>query len=293
MIKLRNLLFIVIISILTYACSGKKKDTFTPFDHEAQALKDKDTILKFLANHYYDEVDLIIKPLVTGKTALINDTKNLKSQEIKEYGINYTMYYIIQKTGIDSSKKGFPTVVDSILATYDVDYFIDSKKISTGQKTKLGRWFDSRSIKARGWVYAFTHLKSGTKKVVPGEPVKFVGGGKGIFIMPSGLGYRNSNRVGKANANLVYYVNLWDFTKDTDHDLDGIPSIKEDLDGDGDPRNDDTDGDRIPNFIDIDDDNDRVPTKKEDRNKDGDPTNDFNDPKKPTLPDYLNPDIIG
>ena len=54
---------------------------------------------------------------------------------------------------------------------------------------------------------------------------------------------------------------------------------------------DDTDGDGLPNFTDPDDDGDLVPTKDEDANGDGNPGNDFSDPNKPTIPDYLNPDI--
>ena len=83
---------------------------------------------------------------------------------------------------------------------------------------------------------------------------------------------------------------LYDLVENTDYDGDSIPGILEDLDGDGDPRNDDTDGDEAPNFLDPDDDNDGVLTKDE-GGADGDPTNDFNDPNNPTLPDYLNPDI--
>ena len=62
----------------------------------------------------------------------------------------------------------------------------------------------------------------------------------------------------------------------------------EDIDGDGDPRNDDTDGDFTPNYLDTDDDGDGVYSIEEDANKDGNPANDFSDPSNPTLPDYLN-----
>ena len=39
-----------------------------------------------------------------------------------------------------------------------------------------------------------------------------------------------------------------------DHDNDGILSSNDDLDGDGNVKNDDTDGDLIPNYLDADDD---------------------------------------
>jgi FKBP-type peptidyl-prolyl cis-trans isomerase FkpA len=94
-----------------------------------------------------------------------------------------------------------------------------------------------------------------------------------------------------ANESVFFYINLFDFVQDTDHDNDGIPSINEDVDGNGDPRDDDTDKDGVPNYSDIDDDGDGVLTKDEDANGDGNPANDFSDSNNPTLADYLNPDI--
>lgn len=49
-------------------------------------------------------------------------------------------------------------------------------------------------------------------------------------------------------------------------DNDGIPAEFEDLNGDGDYNNDDTDGDGIPNYLDDDDDGDNVPTSDENPN---------------------------
>ncbi|MFC2109417.1 hypothetical protein ACFLRU_03425 [Bacteroidota bacterium] len=57
---------------------------------------------------------------------------------------------------------------------------------------------------------------------------------------------------------------------DTDDDGDNITTLKEDLNGDGDPTNDDTDGDGIPNFIDADDDNDGVLSINESKTADSD-----------------------
>jgi hypothetical protein len=57
------------------------------------------------------------------------------------------------------------------------------------------------------------------------------------------------------DQNLLFYIELLDFVKDTDHDNDGIPS------------------------------------SEEDNNGDGDLTNDFSDTDFPTTPDYLNPNV--
>ena len=74
----------------------------------------------------------------------------------------------------------------------------------------------------------------------------------------------------------------------TDSDGDGVPDIVEDLNGDGNPCNDDTDGDGIPNYLDIDDDNDDMITADEiaengwEFDLDGD-----------GIPNYLDPDDNG
>jgi len=59
-----------------------------------------------------------------------------------------------------------------------------------------------------------------------------------------------------------------------DLDRDKIPDYLEDLDEDGDPSNDDTDGDGTPDYLDFDDDNDGIPTREErrkDKDRDGIP----------------------
>ncbi|MEQ9423635.1 MAG: putative Ig domain-containing protein [Cyclobacteriaceae bacterium] len=78
---------------------------------------------------------------------------------------------------------------------------------------------------------------------------------------------------------------------DTDDDGDGIPTEDEDINNDDDPTNDDTDGDNIPNYLDTDDDGDGVPTEEEDINNDNDPTNDDTDGDN--IPNYLDTDDDG
>jgi len=73
-----------------------------------------------------------------------------------------------------------------------------------------------------------------------------------------------------------------------DADQDGVPDLMEDVDGDGNPANDDTDFDGIPNFLDADDDGDTIPTLEEDRDGNGQPADDDTDGDG--LPDYLDVD---
>ncbi|MGA1227067.1 MAG: hypothetical protein ACO3VF_07505 [Tamlana sp.] len=80
----------------------------------------------------------------------------------------------------------------------------------------------------------------------------------------------------------------------TEDDNDDVPSIIEDIDGDGNLKNDDSDGDGLPNYIDVDDDGDNVLTKDEnpDPNGDGD-LSDAQDTDGDGIPDYLDDDDDG
>ena len=49
MIKIKNILIVAIASILIYACSSSSQP-FDNFDHAAQAVKDNDTLVKYLTN---------------------------------------------------------------------------------------------------------------------------------------------------------------------------------------------------------------------------------------------------
>lgn len=281
-------------TILLVTCDANE-NVGIPFDAEAQALIDRDRVSSFLTHNYYDTTVDSIKPLVegSGNIALINDN-NLKTQTVTDNDIEYNLYVYIKNIGTPEIDKGFPSVMDSVLSVYQGKLIIDSVSVATFETRRSPIWFNLNSV-IRGWTYGFSNFKNGNiVKDQDGNPINgpitYENGGKGVLIIPSGLAYQNIGSgfsIGP-NQNLLFYLELYDFVQNTDADNDNVPSIKEDPDGDGDPRNDDTDGDGIPNYADTDDDGDGVLTKNEDKNGDGDPTNDFNDPTNPTLPDYLN-----
>ncbi|WP_308993550.1 hypothetical protein QLS71_017795 [Mariniflexile litorale] len=80
----------------------------------------------------------------------------------------------------------------------------------------------------------------------------------------------------------------------TEDDNDGIPAELEDINGNGDLTDDDTDGDKIPNYLDEDDDGDNVLTKDEnpDPNGDGD-LSDALDTDGDGIPNYRDTDDDG
>ena len=286
--KIKNIVAFAIVALLIYSCNSSTSNSVDDFDHEAQALIDNDTLVQFLKNHYYDTAVDSVKALVDGKTALYQD---INSMSITENEIDYTLYYYMDREGNPTIDKGNPTVMDSVFVKYYGQRIVSTDSISNTFDNNDGIWFTLNAV-IRGWSHGFTNFKGGDN-ITDNGPITYENGGKGILFIPSGLGYRNGGSGSiLANECLLFYIDLYDFTKDTDHDNDGVASIFEDPDGDEEPRNDDTDLDGIPNYFDNDDDGDGVLSLNEDKNGDGNPANDFSDTvNNPTLPDYLNPDI--
>jgi FKBP-type peptidyl-prolyl cis-trans isomerase FkpA len=304
MTKIKNIFIIIIAVTIIYACDDDLAGFANPFadiDHISLAVSDNDSLVKFLTNHYYDFTLDSVKPLETGKLALIEDV-NLKTIDVSENDIDYKLYVYVATEGDPSPDldKGYPSIVDSVFVKYS-GRTVSGTSLSNVvfDSNTTGIWFNLLSV-VRGWSYGFTKFKGGLLKRDPitggafNGPVTFLNGGKGVLFIPSGLGYPSSNSNNYTNnlvdTNLMFYIDLLEFVPDTDHDNDGVKTILEDIDGDGIVTNDDTDGDGFPNYFDIDDDGDGILTKNEDTNGDGDPTNDFSDANNPELPDYLNPD---
>ena len=289
MTKIKNVLALIILTVIMYACDANTNTFVDNFDYEGQALIDNDTLVKFLKNHYFDTAVDSVKTLVTGETALFDDAK-LQSMSVTDLDVDYTLYYYVNNVGSPAVDKGFPTVMDSVYVKYSGQRIIKTDSISVPFDRSNGTWFTLNGV-IRGWTYGFTNFKGGDN-VTDNGPITYDNGGNGVLFIPSGLAYSNlGSGAILRNESIFFYIDLFDLVQDTDHDNDGIASINEDIDGNGDPRDDDTDLDGGPNYFDTDDDGDGVLTKDEDANGDGNPANDFSDANNPTLADYLNPDI--
>ena len=105
-----------------------------------------------------------------------------------------------------------------------------------------------------------------------------------LIFIPSPLGYFSERRTGiPPYSSLIFSVNLHSVNP-ADHDRDGVLSIDEDVDGDGNPFNDDTDEDGTKNMYDNDDDGDGILTIDEyDPDGNGIPEDTDGD----GIPDYL------
>jgi len=245
-------------------------------------------LVKYLKNNYYDLTLDSIKQLATGKTELIDDPK-LMSKTVTESDINYTVYYYVVDEGTTDPDKGYPTMMDSGLVTYQGSFLSKTTQLTIFETQNNATWLTLDAV-VRGWSHSLIHFKGG-KNITSNGPIAYENGGKGMFIMPSGLGYGNTVSADiPANAPLIFRVNLFDIVENTDNDQDDLASYLkiENARIESNPLLVDTDGDFVHNYQDNDDDGDGKLTKDEDTNKDGDPRNDDTDGDG--IPNYLDPD---
>ncbi|UCE69584.1 MAG: FKBP-type peptidyl-prolyl cis-trans isomerase [Flavobacteriaceae bacterium] len=296
---------------------GLDAEVIPPRDLAEVAVENDADIREYLQTHFYNYEDFISPPADfdykivldtiagenSGKTPLIDQVSSIQIKVTnEELGLEeqpdqiHTLYYLSAREGPEEA----PTVADSSFVTYRGSLLDGTDFDGSTQPI----WFDLARIQgplqgARGFSEGMPFFKAaGIVDVNPDGTVNSRDGGVGMIIMPSGLGYFNrpASSVIPRYAPLIFTVELF-IVEETDHDGDGIPSILEDLDGDGYLYNDNTDEEteratpgaplRV-NFLDNDDDGDFTPTREEIIiNPDGSIT--FPDSNGNGIPDYLDP----
>lgn len=293
----KSVLLISAILFIT-SCSNDDNNVNTIIDLEPvldQYILENDSIVTYMKTHFYNyedfqnlasnsSVDLVIDTIAgdnSNKVSIFDQITTFTVDIVDENDeiVPHNMYYIINREGNGQN----PSVADSVFVSYKgfrpySDDVFDSKPFPV--------WLDN-VYNIRGFKEFTSFLKRGDVIINNDGTYDFENFGIGFVIMPSKLGYYdNSTSKIPAYSPLIFQVNLHTLNV-TDHDLDTINSIEEDLNGDNDLFNDDTDGDGIPNFQDIDDDNDGILTKDEyDQNGDNVPDDSDND----GIPDYLDSD---
>ena len=266
-----------------------------PRDVKIQTIEDDAALVNYLQTHFYNYDDFAYDPnnyeleiLLDSITEENSDKiplwdqvsfKLVDTEDSNDNIVQHKLYYLEVKKGSGAS----PSSVDSTFVSYkgsllNGDIFDDRD---------YPIWFDLVNV-VRGFRESLPELSEGDFTINEDGTVKFDNYGKGLIFMPSSLGYYSSgNSSIPAYSPLIFSVNLHRVNQ-SDHDRDGILSINEDINGDGNPLNDDTDGDGLPNMNDFDDDGDGVPTINElDRNMDGIPDDTDNN----GTPDYLDVEI--
>jgi len=271
--KLRNLLILLAVFGLILACSD---DSSSPYDGEKYAAIDDEKLIEYLQTHYLNEDDGGLWTITNGETPIIND---IQTHNVTYEDVDYKIYYYTKNEGSTIT----PSNVDSIYYTY-TGMLLDSTVFDSSSRYT---WSTLDNF-IRGWQFGFVNFKGGNTVVNPDESFEFENYGEGIIFIPSGLAYQNNaSGLIEKNSPLIFEIGLKSVNR-RDNDFDLIPSFYEDLNGNKNLYDDDTDGDGSPNFVDVDDDGDGTLTKDEDVDGDGDPRNDDTDGDG--IPNYLDKD---
>lgn len=272
------------------------------------APEDDAEIVEFLNTHFYNYEDFenepegfdynIVIDTIAGENAdktpmmefaqsvTINVSSSQLGLSAGEENVPHKLYYIeVQEGGSERS----PTYADSTLIKYQGS-LLNGTLFDENQDYV---WFELPSS-VRGFANGISQMKSGTPDGVienADGTYSIANSGKGILIIPSGLGYFNVSRTSiPMYSVLLFKVDLGLYVEDTDGDNDGVPSIEEDLNGNGFMFDDDTDEDGLPNFRDIDDDGDGVTTRREITDDNGVIILPYPDADNDGVPDFLDPD---
>lgn len=305
---MKNSIIVLLVVFLAWSCKkdddgDETVDVVTRTLSEVQAENDAE-IREYLETHFYNYEEFMAKPegfdysivvdTLAGdnadKTPLIDQVESIKfkvssddvSASTEEEDIEHTLYYLTAREGVGVS----PTVSDSLYLNYEGS-LLDGSVFDS----KIGApvWLELIST-VSGFRKGLSLFKSGGD-VVENEDGTFevLDSGVGMLFIPSGLAYFSGSVGGESYAPIVFKINVLR-VEDTDYDLDGIPSSAEDLNGDNDVSNDDTDGDGFPNYIDADDDGDGIATSTEIEDDEGNIIYPYPDTDKDGTPDYLDPD---
>lgn len=229
-----------------------------------------------------------------------SDSLDKKTIQFSEESQEYTVYYLKIKNGAD--QKYQPTFADKVVITYQMQNF----KGNTLSESNNPHSYDLPQTNSvaitRGAIAGITEVKGASdfKENSDGTLTFNDDYGLGAVFIPSGLGYFNNTPSPDLEPYKPFIMTfqLYDAIQ-MDHDRDGIPSYLEDVNGNKNLNDDDTDKDGTPNYLDDDDDGDGIPTRQEieiDMPADSiitkDDINFFpNSEEESDTPDYLNPEI--
>ncbi len=317
--KFKLYIFLIAILLLGFSCGDDDDDGVIEVpeaDRTEQQVIDNDSLVTFLQSNYVDA-----SLLTNNSTILLNEIEINQLPEDGElpnpnqnsllidmvetltttyFDVEYEYYILkINQGGSENS----PNFSDKVRVSYEGTLMDDT--VFDSSSTPVD--FDLTSTIA-GWGRVLPEYNNAEDFVINSDgTVTYNNPGIGIMFLPSGLGYYSAAAGSvPVYSNLIFKFKVFQ-SEVNDHDFDNVPSHLEDLNGDYDLTNDDTDEDTFADFVDSDDDNDGTLTIDEDlepdsdltvdRDGDGDPTNDIGD-GDPTnddtdgdgIPNYLDPD---
>ena len=285
-------ILIITLSIFFFSCTKSDNTTVSLRDYAEQYDKDIKLIEKFLQTHYIevinhpgftDDQDVTYLEIPEGgsQTSIWNSPDLVTDFTVDQNDITYKVYYLKLRQGSGATSMS-PCNVDKVLTAYRGEYLYTVKETVEGvevdrlkhvqfeESINPQTYFNLTSV-IKGWSEVFPKFTTGTYSANVDGTITFNDFGAGVMFLPSGLAYyANSTASIPAYSPLVFSFKLYEIQRN-DQDGDGIDSYLEDINGDGYVRilgsgvvnPDDTDGDEIPDFLDVDDDADTFKTKIE------------------------------
>jgi hypothetical protein len=285
-------ILLITLSIFIVSCTKSDNTTVSLRDYSEQYNKDIALIEQFLQTHYIevinhpgftDDQDVTYLEIPDGgsQTSIWNSPDLVTDFTVDQNDITYKVYYLKLRQGSVATSMS-PCNVDKVLTAYRGEYLYTVKETVEGvevdrlkhvqfeESINPQTYFNLTSV-IKGWSEVFPKFTTGTYSANVDGTITFNDFGAGVMFLPSGLAYyANSTASIPAYSPLVFSFKLYEIQRN-DQDGDGIDSYLEDINGDGYVRilgsgvvnPDDTDGDEIPDFLDVDDDADTFKTKIE------------------------------
>jgi len=318
--KLKLYILLIAVLLIGYSCGDDDDDDglveVPEADRTEQQVIDNDSLVNFLQTHYIDESLLMNNSEVSFNDIEItelpddgelpNPDDNTLLIDLVEvltttyFDAEYEYYILkINQGGAENS----PNFSDKVRVSYEGTLMDDT--VFDSSVTPVD--FDLTSTIA-GWGRVLPEFNNAEGFTINSDgTVTYNNPGIGVMFLPSGLGYFSAAAgTVPVYSNLIFKFKVFQ-SEVNDHDFDNVPSHLEDINGDYDLTNDNSDDDTFADFVDSDDDNDGTLTIDEDlepdsdltvdRDGDGDPTNDIGD-GDPTnddtdgdgIPNYLDSD---
>lgn len=306
--KLKQIGLLVTIVTILFSCGNDDSvdDNFIPARDRAEEAPASTAIIEeYLETHFYNyeefqnppaDFDFRVKfDTIAGDNAnkipLIDQVSFKMVPDRVVDNLEYKLYYLEVVDG-GGEKPQFP---DLATLSYEGTYI--NKETNLVPYSKI---FDSSIVPVtfdmtavvNGFQDALVEFNTATGFINnPDGTITFENYSVGAVFMPAGLGYYVNPPATSAipvYAQLIFTFQLYDKAQG-DQDSDGIPSIVEDLNGNGIEEDDDTDEDGLPNYVDADDDGDGRPTADEiEIDEDGNIT--YPDSDNDGIVDYLDSD---
>ncbi|WP_036153262.1 FKBP-type peptidyl-prolyl cis-trans isomerase [Maribacter forsetii] len=287
--KLRNAYLLIAGLIILGSCRNDDDaigEVVPPRLLSEVTIEDDAEIIEFLKTHFYNDDEFETPPegfdfkikfdTIAGDNSSrqsLFDSPNLITQTITvdsenlgrpddDEVVDQTLYTLVVRQGVAEGK---PTIGDFCILRYE-GLLLDGTLFDASVNQPIR--FNLSSV-VQGFGNGMKNFQTGNGPIENGDgTVSYEGYGIGAIFMPAALAYFDSspNTVVPTYSPLIFKVDAFTYEPDSDFDGDGIPSILEDINGNGNLTDDNTDEDLegftvfLANFNDTDDDGDGILT---------------------------------